>query len=109
MLQQVFEGEGLQYSTTEALLDEQTNLTISLVQIRIAAQCHALALCECVHAEVAKYNGFSVFYDRVHVWSDVSGITHEIATSRSVDELEAITSQPLQIELGSAGHQEAGV
>ena len=108
MLQQVFEGEGLQYSTTEALLDEQTNLSISLVQIGVTAQCDALALCECVHAEVAKYNGFATFGDRVHVGSDVSGITHKIATSRSIDELEVITSQPLQVELGSALHQEAG-
>ena len=108
MLQQVFEGEGLQYSTTEALLDEQTNLSISLVQIGVTAQCDALALCECVHAEVAKYNGFSVFYDRTHVGSDVSGITHEIAASRSVDKLERIASQPLQVELGRALHQEAG-
>ena len=108
MLCQVFEGEGLKDSTTEALLDEQTNLSICLVQIGVAAKRDALALCECVHAEVAEDNGLAAVCDRVHVGSDVSGITHEIATSRSIDELEVITSQPLQVELGSALHQETG-
>lgn len=108
MLCQVFEGEGLKDSTTEALLDEQTNLSISLVQIGVTAQCDALALCECVHAEVAKYNGFAIFGNSVHIRRDVSGVTHKIATSRSVDELEVITSQPLQVELSRALHQETG-
>ena len=106
MLRQVFEGEGLKYSTTEALLDEQTNLSISLVQIGVAAKRDALALCECVHAEIAKHNGLSAVGDRVHVGSDESGIAHEIAASRCVDELEGIPSQSLQIELGCALHQE---
>lgn len=108
MLQQVFEGEGLKYSPTESLFHEQPDLTSSLVQIGVAAKRDALPFRECVHAEVAKYNGFAIFCDRVHVWSDVSGITHEIATSRSVDELEVITSQPLQVELGRTLHQETG-
>ena len=79
MLCQVFEGEGLKDSTTEALLDEQTNLSICLVQIGVAAKRDALALCECVHAEVAECNGFLSRCHTTHVGSDVSGIAHEIA------------------------------
>ena len=108
MLCQVFEGEGLKYSTTEALLDKQTNLSISLVQIRVAAQGHAFALCECVHAEVAECNGFLSRCHTTHVGSDVSGIAHEIAASRCVNELERVSSQPLQVELSRALHQETG-
>ena len=108
MLCQILEREGLKHSTAEALLNEQTNLPICLVQVGVAAKRDALALCECVHREVAKDNRLATGGKAVHVGSDISGIAHKIAASRSVDKLERIASQPLQVELGRALHQEAG-